>query len=452
MSGARLPEDRFMRRDGRAGETSAGGSRGESPDRASPTSDGSPAAVPELLPTGMAIRVFLAFAAGYFMSYALRSVNAMIAPALIGEFELSNAQLGSLSAAYFFAFAALQLPLGVWLDRFGSRRVDAALLLVAAAGCCVFALATGPAMLWFGRALIGAGVAGALMCSLRAFRFWYAAERQQQLAAWMLVAGTLGALVTTVPVQVALPLLGWRGIFGVAAALLAAASAAIFLLLPREPMRSPKKGESPWGGYLTVFATPYFWRFAIPAMLVHSSFIAFQSLWLGPWFRQVLGMGMEESARALFAFNTVLMFAYLALGWAAPRLARRGWSTLSVVAGGSWLLLAVQVAIAFATGPLAWLLWLGLAIVITVYTLVQTHVSLVFPERLTGRAFTAFNLTTFIGMFLAQWLFGVVVDTLGGGGAGGSGFRAAMMVWVAVQAAAVAVLVLWRVDPPPHET
>jgi sugar phosphate permease len=76
------------------------------------------------LAPGAAIRVFAAFAAGYFMSYALRSVNAMIAPALIDEFGLSNAELGSLSSAYFFAFAAAQLPLGIALDRYGSRRVD----------------------------------------------------------------------------------------------------------------------------------------------------------------------------------------------------------------------------------------------------------------------------------------------------------------------------------------
>ena len=410
-----------------------------------------PGAAGTILPAGAAIRVFLAFAGGYFMSYALRSVNAMISPGLTTEFGLSNAQLGSLSAAYFFAFAALQLPLGIWLDRFGSRRVDASLLLVAAVGCGVFALATGPTMLWIGRALIGAGVAGALMCSLRAFRFWYAAERQQQLAAWMLVAGTLGALITTVPVQLALPLLGWRGVFWVSAALLACASAAIFFLLPHEPMQPPRKGESQWAGYLTVFSTPYFWRFAIPAMLIQSSFIAFQSLWIGPWFRQVLGMGLDESARALFVFNTVLMFAYLALGWAAPRLSRRGWSTLSVVSAGSMLLLAIELAIAFAGGPHAWLLWLGVAVVVTVYTLTQTHVSLVFPERLTGRAFTAFNLIIFAGMFLAQWLFGVAVDALGGSAEGGSGFRNAMVVWVAAQAAAVALLVLWRVNPPRHE-
>lgn len=404
-----------------------------------------------ILPAGPAIRVFAAFACGYFMSYALRSVNAMIAPDLIDDFGLTNAQLGSLSAAYFFSFAAMQLPLGIWLDRFGSRRVDASLLLVAAAGCAVFAMANGTAMLWIGRAMIGIGVAGALMASLRAFRFWYAAERQQQLAAWMLVVGTLGALVTTVPVQLALPIVGWRGVFWIAALMLVAASAAIFLVLPAEPVPQRRAGESQWAGYLTVFSEPYFWRFGISSMVIQGSFIAFQSLWIGPWFRQVLQMGLEESARALFVFNVVLMLSFLALGWAAPRFARRGWSTLSLVKAGTATLLLIQLAIAFASGPFAWLLWLGLSAVVTVHTLAQTHVSLSFPERLTGRAFTAYNQVFFAGLFLAQWLFGVLVDAMGGAGDGGESFRRAMIVWVGIQFIAFLLLVFWRVGPPRHE-
>ncbi|MFA7665263.1 MAG: MFS transporter [Burkholderiaceae bacterium] len=404
-----------------------------------------------ILARGAAVRVFLAFAFGYFMSYALRSINAMISPALTDEFGLSNAQLGSLSSAYFFAFALMQLPLGIWLDRFGSRRVNAFLMTITAAGCAVFAMAVDPTMLWIGRALIGIGVAGALMCSLRAFRFWYAPGRQQQLAAWMLMAGSLGALATTVPVQMAMPLLGWRGLFWVAAGLVALSAAAIYFLLPSdEPLVPARPGESQWAGYRIVFATPYFWRFAIPAMMVQASFIAFQSLWIGPWFREVLGMDLDTSARALFVFNTVLMLAYLTLGWAVPWLARRGYSTISIVVTGSLVLIGFEFAIAWAGGELAWLLWLGVAIFTTVYALTQTHVSLAFPEHLTGRAFTAFNLTIFVAMFLVQWLFGVAVDAFGDETGGSRGFRYAMLLWVILQLLSVAVLARWRVSPPQH--
>lgn len=402
-----------------------------------------------VLPAAAAVRVFLAFASGYFMSYGLRSVNAVIAPELIAEFGLSNAQLGSLSAAYFLAFASVQIPLGVLLDRYGSRRTDSALLLFAAAGCGVFALAQSEALLWIGRAMIGVGVAGALMSSLRAFRFWFVPGRQQQLTAWMLVAGTLGALSTTVPVQLAMPVIGWRGVFWVSALLLCASSAAIFLLLPEEPVHERRADETSWNVYLQVFREPYFWRFGVVTLTVQASFVAFQGLWIGPWFRRVLGMGAQEAAQALFVFNLVLMLGYLGLGLAIPRLVRRGWSTLRIVATGTALMLVIELAIAFAEGAWAWMLWLALAVVATCHTMSQTHVSLSFPERLTGRAFTAFNLLAMGGMFFAQWLFGVAVDVLGTGDGEHSeqGFRRAMLVWVALQSCALFVLVFWRVQP-----
>jgi MFS family permease len=403
--------------------------------------------VSAVLASPAAIRVFLAFASGYFMSYGLRSVNAVIAPELIAEFGLTNAQLGSLSSAYFLAFASVQVPLGVLLDRFGSRRVDATLLLVAASGCLLFASARSASMLWISRALIGVGVSAALMASLRAFRFWFVPGRQQQLTAWMLVAGALGSLATTVPVQMALPAIGWRGVFVLAALLLVATSAAIFHLLPAdEPIPARHDTESSWSVYRQVFSDRYFWRFGVVSLTVQASFVAFQGLWIGPWLRRVLGMEADAAAQALFVFNLVLMLGYLGLGLAVPHFVRRGWSTLRVVATGTSLMLAIELAIALSGGAWAWVLWIALAIAATCHTLSQTHVSLSFPERLTGRAFTAYNLLTMSGMFVAQWLFGVAVDRFGGEH-DPQGFRSAMLLWVVMQAAALAVLVFWKVQP-----
>ena len=85
------------------------------------------------------MRVLLPFAGAYVLSYLYRSVNAVIASDLSIDFGLSAAQLGLLTSFYLLAFAAFQLPLGVLLDRFGPRRTDASLLLVAAFGALVFA-------------------------------------------------------------------------------------------------------------------------------------------------------------------------------------------------------------------------------------------------------------------------------------------------------------------------
>ena len=68
-------------------------------------------------------RLVPAYAAGYFLSYGLRSVNAVIAPELMQEMDISATGLGLLTSAYFLAFGLFQLPLGLLLDRFGPRHV-----------------------------------------------------------------------------------------------------------------------------------------------------------------------------------------------------------------------------------------------------------------------------------------------------------------------------------------
>src|SRR5689334_13846681 len=112
--------------------------------------------------------VFCPFAAGYFLSFFFRNVNAVISKDLARDFALAPSDLGFLTATYLLAFAAFQLPLGVLLDRYGPRRVVAALLCVAAAGALVFALAHDFAALSLGRALIGLGFSAGLMGAIKA--------------------------------------------------------------------------------------------------------------------------------------------------------------------------------------------------------------------------------------------------------------------------------------------
>lgn len=407
----------------------------------------SSAALPRIATGALALRIFACFAAGYFMSYGLRSVNAVLAPELTAAIGLTNAQLGSLSSAYFLAFAATQIPLGIWLDRFGPRRVNAVLMGVAAAGCVVFAVAEALGALWLGRALIGAGVSGALMASLIAFRQWFPAERQTQLAAWMLMAGTAGVLTTTVPVHWALPVLGWRGVFWVAAAMLAAIGVGMWALLPRDHERAQPGGAgfvASLAGYREVFANGYFWRMSLTVTVIQGGFVSMQSLWVGPWFGTVLGVHGAERADLLFAFNFGLMLCFLALGWAAPRVGPDPRSLSRVVAIGSAVFVAVELAIAWAAGPSAWWLWLGLAAAATTYTLVQPRVGLAFPPHLAGRALTGFNLVIFSWMFASQWGFGLAIDAFRADGLDeAAAFRAAMVAFAALHAVCLVLFLGW---------
>ena len=83
-------------------------------------------------PWRTALVCFLPFAVGYFVSFIFRTINAVAGPDIAAELDLDAARLGFVTSAYFLAFAVMQLPVGMALDRFGPRRVEASLLLVAA--------------------------------------------------------------------------------------------------------------------------------------------------------------------------------------------------------------------------------------------------------------------------------------------------------------------------------
>ena len=121
-------------------------------------------------------RVFLPFALAYFLSYLLRNVNALVAPRLVQAFQLDAGQLGSLTAFFFLGFAAVQIPLGACLDRFGPVRVQVPLCLLAALGAATFSFAASSWHLMAGRLLIGVGMAAGLVAGLKTIAIWFPKE------------------------------------------------------------------------------------------------------------------------------------------------------------------------------------------------------------------------------------------------------------------------------------
>ena len=169
-------------------------------------------------------------------------VNAVLAPTLAAEFGLSAGGLGLLSSMYFLSFAICQLPVGVAMDRFGPRKVNATLLLVAAAGGAWFACAETAGAAIAARALIGIGVSVALMSSLTAFVLWYPADRLATLNAVAFSVGIVGAMAVTVPLELLLRVWPWRQAFMLIVAATVAVSLVLWLWVPER--RAPARDKS----------------------------------------------------------------------------------------------------------------------------------------------------------------------------------------------------------------
>jgi predicted MFS family arabinose efflux permease len=357
------------------------------------------------------LRVTLPFLAGYFVSYVYRSVNALIGPEIAREFGLTAGGLGLLTGIYFFAFAAFQLPLGVLLDRYGPRRVNGTLLLVAAAGGLWFALAPSAEQLIAARALIGLGVSGCLMSSLTAFALWYPAERMATMNGVAFAFGMLGALAATVPLELVLRVLHWREAFYGIVALNLVVSLTLFLVVPeRAAARKSETLAEQLRGYATIAKDQAFWRAALCIGASQMSAVSLGTLWVATWLRDIAGYTQAEIARALLAFSVAMIIGYVAFGRAADAMSRRGQSTVPLLAGGiaaaSLCLLLLALGVRSGDVALWCLLFCGATSAVLSYPLLARR----YPTEMAGRVNTALNVCVFIGMFSGQWAVGIVLN------------------------------------------
>jgi MFS family permease len=355
--------------------------------------------------------VLLPFAAGYYLSYLFRSINALIAGDLSAELGLSAADLGLLTSAYFLMFAAVQLPCGVLLDRYGPRVVDSALLLMAAAGSLLFALADSVWALILARALIGLGVAVGLMAGLKAIVLWFPPERVALANGWYIMLGALGALSATGPAEILVQSVGWRGLFAVLAASTAAVALLILLVVPdRRP--APAAGSPAKISFLAIYRDPRFWRIApLAATGVGTSF-SLQGLWAAPWLTDVVGLERSAVVEHLLLMAAVLSASALLLGALAERLRRAGIPTEMFLAGTLALSMAAQLALLIGAPVPSHLLFAIIAAAGAAPVLSFAILARYFPKEVAGRANaalgvlnmgTAFGLQSLAGLIIAQW-------------------------------------------------
>lgn len=356
------------------------------------------------------LRIFIPFALGYFLSYLYRTVNAVLAPDLVRDLGLDPAGLGLLTSAYFLAFAAAQLPLGILLDRYGPRRVEAGLLLFAATGALLFARAATLTELLCGRALIGLGVAACLMAAFKAFTQWFPREQLPFVNGIQMVSGGLGALAATLPVELALQVADWRGVFLLLAALTLAAALAIFAVVPETT--GAEGGETlrqQLAGVREVFSCQAFWRLTPWAVAAQGAYLSLVGLWSGPWLRDVAGCGRLATANILMGVSLAMIAGYFAFGTLAAHLGRRGIPTARVAAAGMTAFLGVQALLVLQPRGAALPLWLLFGFFGTACILPYAVLSQGFPPRLAGRVNAGLNLLVFLAAFAAQWGVGAIL-------------------------------------------
>ena len=354
--------------------------------------------------------IFCVFAFAFFISTLLRAITATLTPVLTNEFDLSAGNLGLLAGGYFIGFSLMQIPAGLLLDKYGPKKVIPYLLLIALVGTISFAFAKNFTGLFISRIFIGVGVSACLMGPLTGYRVWFEEKYQQRANSWMLMVLSIGFLASTLPVQILLPLIGWRSIFFLIGALILISIILLSVFIPSWEIKSPVESKNISEGLLDVWKDKFFISLIPLAFFSYGGVQAIQTLWAGPWMLNVAGYSPLESAIGLFWINITMLFAFLIWGYLLPKFSEYGLDSIKIIKYGlplNYVILFLIILLGQKAGAAMFTLYILSSIVLT---LTHPAIALSFPQHLAGKSLTSFNVFIHSGTFFVQWGIGLIID------------------------------------------
>ena len=356
------------------------------------------------------IIIFCVFAFGFFISNLLRSITATLTPTLTTEFDLSAGNLGLLAGGYFIGFSIMQIPVGFLLDKHGPKKIISSFLVIAVIGTLSFALAKTFTGLLISRIFIGVGVSACMMGPLTGYRVWFAEKYQQRANSWMLMVANLGFVFSTLPVQILLPEIGWRLIFGLIAILTSISIVLILIFIPSWNKKNETIKDKNLGALSEIWNNKFFISLIPIGFINYGGIQAIQTLWAGPWMLEVAGYNAIQSATGLFWINITMLIAFLVWGYVLPKISELGIDSIKILKIGlpiSYIVLFLIILLGQRAGATLFALYMLASIVIS---LTQPAIALTFAQNLAGKSFTSFNVFLFSGTFFMQWGIGLIID------------------------------------------
>jgi MFS family permease len=352
--------------------------------------------------------VFLPFALGQYMHALLRNVNAVLVPDLVAAFALDPGQLGLLTSTFFFSVVVAQLPVSAALERYGPHKVQLVLLLFAAVGAVLFAYGQTFAQLLVARAIIGFGVGGTLMTAVKAVSAEVTPEKLPSSVGFLIAFGGLGSASATLPMRPLLHYTDWRGVFLILAGLTVGIALFAWLVRPRAPKLPAPKAPS-LQALLEVWRNAAFRKTIMLVLVSHTIYWGIQGLWIGRWLSDVARFPEAAVAYLLYLSMAAVIFGAIAVGMIAEWAGRRGIGAHDVAAVGVAGFVLVQAAIMLDYRPGYQMLAVLFTLVGTITGIEYTIVQQSMPRELRGPASSCLNMLIFLGAFLVQAGFGLII-------------------------------------------
>ncbi len=337
----------------------------------------------------------------YMLSQFYRAFLAVLTPVLGADLGVTAEDLAAASGLWFLTFAAFQIPVGIALDRIGPRLTSAVIFAIGGIGALVFAVAQGPGTIKLAMALIGIGCSPVLMAAYYIFARLYSPAVFGTLAGALVGFGNFGNIASSLPLALAIDLMGWRMTMLLLAAITLAVAGATALLL-RDP---PRLEGNLRGSLLDLLRLPAIWLIIPMIMVCYFPSAAIRGLWVGPFYTNVYGADAAMIGTVTLAMGVAMILGNFAYGPLDRLLGTRKW----VIFGGNVAALACLAALWAVplSGPVAIAVLLAaLGFFGASFPMMMAHGRAFFPPHLVGRGVTLLNLFSLGATGLAQYASG----------------------------------------------
>jgi sugar phosphate permease len=392
--------------------------------------------------------IFVMGSLNFVLSMFYRVSVAVISPALVKDLGLSSGQLSDLSAAFFYAFALSQTPVGLALDRLGCRITMAILAVVGIGGGVLFSQGTTPGLLIGGRVLLGIGMSGNFMVVLTLLSVWFPVNKFGLLSGLVVSVGVLGNLLAATPLAVMSLHLGWRESFLVFAAIDLVAVVGFLLVIRDRPVgqTAPSHRHEPlFAGLARMLRMYSYWAISLANFVRYGYFAALQGLWAGPFLIYGLGLGEIAASNALLFLGLGYMVGLPLSGSLSDRVFRsRKRVALSALAAFCVVTMLARQCTPATSVWLVYLTFFGLGFFAGPGQILYAHMKELLPESMVAQALTAVNLFTMLGGGVMTHIIGSVIGSDPASLSGPQDFRG---LWYVGTAALAIVCALYSVVP-----
>ena len=248
----------------------------------------------------------------FFYIYILRVTPGVMIDDLRHEFSLTAEQFSTFGAYNLYAYALLQIPIGILVDRLGVRLMVSCSIGLCIMGTILLGYTETLLLAQLSRIMVGAGSATAFMCSLKIAADYFPQGRRGLLMGMTLAIGTIGALSAGKPLVLLLDVIGWRQTI-LATTLLGIPLLIMgLMLLPTKPTATssaPKDTQPVRRQLLTIFKNRTVMLYAFLAIGLYTPLSSLADLWGTAFLMQ-----KYELPRASAAQTSMMMYLGMAIG------------------------------------------------------------------------------------------------------------------------------------------